>query len=169
MHEPEAKHSIFDRIIDGFAILAGVLFVYSTVSTCVEVVMRYFFSRPTNWIMEINELILYVAPFIASAWILKQEGHVKMDLLVNSLNPRRQAIVNTITSITGLLICLAVILVGTTVTWEAFQTKYLTAGGHIRITRGYITLFGVLGFILLAGQFVRRALFYFRQASSQDT
>lgn len=165
MKESLPVHNVFDRIIDSFAVLAGFLFVFSTVSTCVEVVMRYFFAKPTNWLSEINELILYVAPFIASAWILKNEGHVRMDLLVNFLDHRNQTLLNGVTSILGALTCLTIMWFGATVTWDSFQTQYLTASGYIRVTRGYITLFGVLGCMLLAIQFIRRAISYFRQVS----
>lgn len=168
MKESPERHRVFDRIIDTFAIIAGVLFVYSTVSTCVEVVMRYFFAKPTNWLSEINEFILYVAPFIAAAWILKHDGHIKMDLLVKCLSFRNQALLNAVTSIMGILVCLTIACFGATVTLDSFQTNYLTASGYIRITRGYITVFGVLGYILLAIQFIRRAIFYFHQALGRD-
>lgn len=156
------RKTFFDHILDSFAVIAGCLFLFSTVSTCFEVVMRYFFLKPTNWILEINEFILYIAPFVASAWILKHDDHVKMDLLIGSLPQAHRAILNGITSILGAIICLILAWFGGRVTLDSFQTGYLTATGYIRIVRGYIMLFGVLGFVLIAVQFVRRAISYFK-------
>jgi len=169
MEELPQGQTVFDRLIYGFALLTGFLFLYSMLSTCVEVVLRYFFARPTNWIMETNEFILYISPFLASAWVLKQDGHVKMDLIVDLFSRRNQARLNAGTSILAILICLTIIWFGLTVTWDSFQTQYVTASGYIRINRGYITIASVLGFVLLAIQFLRRAIFHLRQASSGET
>ncbi|MBM4276514.1 MAG: TRAP transporter small permease [Deltaproteobacteria bacterium] len=163
MNESPRRPSLFDRIIDIAAVIVGILFVYSTVGTCVEVVMRYFFNKPTNWILESNEYVLYIAPFLAAAWILKHDGHIKMDLIVNALSPRNQALLNAATSLVGLLVSLTIAWFGVMVTLDSFRTGYITSSGHIRINRGYFMVVGALGCLLLSIEFSRRAISYFRQ------
>jgi len=56
--------------------------------------------------------------------VLREEGHVKMDLLLTRLNPRAEAILNIVTSGVGAIICLALTWFGIKVTWDNFQTGY---------------------------------------------
>lgn len=166
MEKAPDRYTLFDRVIDAAAILAGVLFVYSTVGTCVEVILRYFFLRPTNWILETNEYILYIAPFLAAAWVLKEDGHVKMDLLVASLSARNQALLNTFTALIGIVVCLIIVWFGAVTTIDSFRTDYITSSGYIRINRGYFLMVGVVGCLLLAIQFARKAMAHLRQIKS---
>jgi TRAP-type C4-dicarboxylate transport system permease small subunit len=92
---------LFDRIIDLLASLAGGLILFMMLSICIDVVLRYFLNRPLTWGVEISEYILLWSTLLSVAWVLKIEGHVKIDLVVNRLNPRNQCLVNTITSILG--------------------------------------------------------------------
>jgi len=54
---------ILDIILVGFAWFAGSLMIFSLVSVCIDVVMRYFFNSPSGWILQISEYILLYIPF----------------------------------------------------------------------------------------------------------
>lgn len=61
-----------------------------------EVFLRYGLKTPTTWIWELVTL-LYGAHFIAGgAWVLKEEGHVRTDVIYARLSPRAKAILNVI-------------------------------------------------------------------------
>lgn len=156
----------FDRLIVSFAIFAGVLFVFSVVTTCLEIILRYFFLRPTNLFAEINEYILYVAPFMAAAWILKERGHVRMDLIVNMLSGSKRVSLDVCTSFMGAIICIILVWFGAAVTLESFQTGHLTDSGLVRFNRGYFQIFSVVGLLMLAIEFIRQGMFHFRSLSA---
>ena len=59
--------------------------------------------------------------FLGTAWVLRKEGHVKMELLLNRLKPRAQATANIVASFIGMAISLALIWYGTLVTIDHFQ------------------------------------------------
>jgi TRAP-type mannitol/chloroaromatic compound transport system permease small subunit len=59
-----------------------------------------------------------------AGWVLRREAHVKMDLLLEHLSPRSQAMVNFITSLLGVIVMLIVTIAGliTTLYWIGNKT-----------------------------------------------
>ena len=96
--------AIFDSIIGAGAILAAVLVAFVTIAVLLDITMRYFLGRPQVWVLEIVEYCLLFITFLAAAWVLKREGHVKMDIAIARLKPGNQAMANIITSVLGALI-----------------------------------------------------------------
>lgn len=95
--------TIFNRIISAAIVLAGVLLVFVMLSVNAEVVMRYFMRTPLVWVVEVSETLLLFITFLGAAWVLKNEGHVKMDIVLNRLKPRAQVVVNVTTSILSII------------------------------------------------------------------
>jgi len=113
--------AIFDQAMRLLAALAIVLLVLIMFGVCAEVVMRYYFRRPIFWMEEVSTYALVYVAFLGAAWLLKHEGHVITDLVVNRLNPKRRAAVGTFTSIIGGITCGVVGWYGTQCVWEYFR------------------------------------------------
>lgn len=148
--------AIFDYTIRDAYHLASVLIALGWLSICFEVVMRYFFNRPQAWVRESTEYSLVFITFLAAAWLLKGEGHVKMDWLVNRLSPRGQALLTFITSIIGAITFLVV-------TWyTAKLTLFMHVEGihvlsELEPPQAPLAVVIPIGSFLLSIQFVRRA------------
>ena len=113
------------------------------------------------WVVETAEYSLLYMTFLGTAWVLKREGHVKMDLVLNRLKPGIQAILNIITSISGAVITLVVAWYGIQTTWDNF------VDGSYELTpmefpTALIMVIVPIGSFMLFIQFVRRAHGYFR-------
>lgn len=115
---------IYDHIIDISAILAGILVLFLVVSVSLEVVLRYFFGRPTSWVVEIAGYILLYVPFLVAAWVLKRDGHVRMDLVLEQFSPMVKAVINVMTSFVSAIICFIIAWFGVkaTVYYIGYQT-----------------------------------------------
>src|SRR3989304_6944887 len=98
---------VWDRLLDAIMVLAGILLWGQMLIVNIEVFSRYF-GRPTIWVAEISSILVLWIPFMIAAWVLRKEGHVKMDLFVERLSPRSQAMINCITSLTGVIVMLIV-------------------------------------------------------------
>lgn len=44
-----------------------------------DVVMRYIFSRPTTWVLEISEYMLVFVTFVGAVQVQRKKSHIKMD------------------------------------------------------------------------------------------
>ena len=116
-------NSTIDRFVDGMAWIAGILLLFMIFSICCEVLMRYFFNKPLTWTVEITEYILLYITFLGAPWLLKEEGHVRVDVLLSRLRLHTQMILNIITSILGALICFTLFCFGVQSTLDHFIRK----------------------------------------------
>ncbi len=118
------SRSAFDGAMALLAVFAGILIIFMMLAVDSEIAMRYFWGRPIAWVTEITEYCLLFITFLSAAWLLKRDRHVRMDLVLNKLEPNVRAISNIITSILGALVCLVLTWFGTWVAIESFQLGY---------------------------------------------
>lgn len=147
-------------ILDG-AIYILVFFSFGLVMcavliVCAEVVSRYVLNRPFVWVEQISGYILVYIVFLNAAWVLKKERHVKLDILLNRLNPKTQTLFNVVTSFVAAIVCLIITWYGVDVTWDYFQ-RDVPSIEMLRIPM--FIIWGVIpvGGFLLFIQFLRRA------------
>ena len=112
---------IFDRINGILALMGGILLIFMMLAVCYEVVSRYFLGGGIIWVVEFSEYILLYITFLATAWLLRKDGHVKMDIVLTRLKLKTQIIVNSITSIAGAITCLVIAWAGAEVAWDHLQ------------------------------------------------
>ena len=151
--------NIFNRTIDLMVILAGILLIFSMLSISMAVASRYLFNRPMGWVTEISEYILVYITFLVATWVLKREGHVKMDLVFNRLSPRTQSMLNMITSGISAIVCFILFWYGVRVTWELFKTRYFTPT-ILELPKFVIIAIIFIGSMLLFLQFLNRTFGY---------
>ncbi len=147
--------AVFDRTLNLLAYLAAALIAFIMLSVSYEVVMRYFFNRPPVWVIDITEILLLYIAFLAVAWLLREEGHVRMDMVLTRLKSRPQATLNIITSTICAIIFLVVTWYGVRVTWVHFQ-KGLYSPTFLDIPSAYSLVIIPVGSFLLFIQFLRR-------------
>jgi C4-dicarboxylate transporter DctQ subunit len=146
---------IFDHILNVMAFLAGLILVFIMVSVGLEVIMRYFFNRPLMWVTEVTECLLLYITFLGSAWLLREEGHVKVDILLNRLKPRAAAFLGIIGSLVGIFVSIIMTVYGLSVTWDYFKRGIYTPTA-MEIPVSAILLIIPLGSFILSVQFLRR-------------
>jgi TRAP-type C4-dicarboxylate transport system permease small subunit len=147
---------LFDRILNFSAVLACILLSFTTISVCAGIFSRYFLSRPWAWVTEVNEFIIVYITFLVAAWVLKQERHVKMEVIISSLDERVQAKINFATSIFCALGCLIIAGYAIKVTWSLYETHAFTY--TVLELPKWIFYFPIFfGFLFLFFQFFRRA------------
>ena len=151
--------NIFDRIIDVLALLAVVLLAFIMVSVLYEVVTRYFLGQTSSWVFEFTAYSLAFITFLGTTWLLRREGHVKVDLVLSRLNPRTQAMVNIVTSILCAIVWLAVTWYSLKTTLHSYQIGYLEAT-ELQAPKWILLSVIPIGSFLLFIQCLRRAFQY---------
>lgn len=150
---------ILDRLIDLCVALTTFILVLTWMSICINVAMRYLLHRPQVWVLEFSEYGILYMTFLGGAWVLKKEGHVKVDWVLNYLKPSECALLNTITSFVGVALFLVI-------TWYSAETTWIHfVRGTYRITLletpMYLILAAIpIGSFLISVQFLSRACEY---------
>ena len=157
--------TIFDRFLDGLAVLAGILLVSASFGVGVMIFSRYFLNRPMGWMIEIAEYILLHLTFLLAAWVLKREAHVKMDVVIEFLSPRIRLFCNVFGSILGAMVCIVLIWFGTKVTWHLYQSGTLTTT-YLEVPKYPLTIVIPFDSLLFMIQFIRRAYGFIKAASA---
>lgn len=116
MKVTETAWAILDKTITALMVLACALVLLDTLAVSVDVILRYSLGITWTGLFEITEYSLLWITFLSTAWILKVDGHIRVDLLLSRLNPRNRAITNIVTSI----IC--IILLGVLIWYSAKLT-----------------------------------------------
>ncbi len=152
--------AIFNRTVDLLAVLAAVTLIFMMLIVIAQVVLRPL-GQPLMWVLEVAGYgVLYVT-FLGTAWVLKKEGHVKMDIVLTRLSPRTQSLMTIITSIIAAIICFILAWYGVKVTWEYFKEGHYFES--ILFTPKWLILLIIpIGSFLLFIQFLRRAYGYLR-------
>jgi len=151
---------IFDHLLDFLAVLAGALILCACLIVNIEVIMRYFLNRPTIWALEICEYSLLWLTFLGTAWLLREGGHVKLDLLHDRLNAKGHVLTGAIifTLVYGLcgIACMTITYYSLLTVWHNFQEGILVPK-LLELPKAPILSVIVLGSLLLSIQFLREA------------
>jgi len=148
-------NTIFDGTIDLLAIGVIVLIAFVMLSICMNVVLRYIWSNPIFWVTEVATYCLLWITFLGSAWLLKREGHVRMDMVLNRLNPRHRSLLNAITSILGAIACLVVTWYGIKSVNYYFELGFVITSMLSPVKWPIMVIIPIGGFLLFI-QFLRR-------------
>lgn len=147
---------VLDFVIVACAVLAVAILVALVASVALEVVMRYFFNQPTRWVVEFSEYALLWVAFLAGAWVLREEAHVKVEMVVDLLPPRTREITHIIVSLVGMLTCALFCWVSTVFIVELYDSGEVLFRS-IQVRKWAVMSVMAPGLLLLTLQFMRRA------------
>ena len=83
---------IIDYISKALGFAGGVLLLLAGFVVTYEVVVRYVFHAPTKWTFEVSILLVLAAVFTSVAYGLKENSHVKVQVIVNLLPKQTRAV-----------------------------------------------------------------------------
>jgi TRAP-type C4-dicarboxylate transport system permease small subunit len=154
MRQLKFAETIFEFAISAFLFISGVLLTLIILAVCTDVVMRYLFNRPIFWVAELSEYSLLYITFLGTAWLLKQGGHVKIDLFTSRLAPKKRERLAIVSGIIGIFISVVFTYYGFKVTWDLFERGVFNPT-LLEFPKGPLIAVIPIGFFLLLIQFVR--------------
>ena len=84
----------FDRFSDLMGWIAGFLNLVMLVNVFYDSIMRYFFRSGSIALQEMEWHIFAIVFLFGMAYTLKEDGHVRVDVLYDNFPPKVKAIVN---------------------------------------------------------------------------
>lgn len=151
----EQLEKIFDAVLGGLASFSGILLVLIMLSVTMDVIMRYFLNRPQFWVGELAEYALLYITFTGTAWVLKRNSHVKIDILNAFLSPKHIIILGFVANIIGILVCAVLTYYGTKVTWDHFE-RGIYNPTLMEFPKGPLLMVIPVGTFMLLIQFIRK-------------
>ncbi|MFC1972603.1 TRAP transporter small permease [Chloroflexota bacterium] len=146
----------FDRLLTYFSVVGMSLIAGMMLLVTAKIAMRYFFNSPIVWVIDIAEYAMLFITFLGTAWLLKKEGHVIMDLLLDRLNRKSRHMAVVITSVAAATTCFIITWYGVVVGLDWYNINYFYQGA-LDIPAFYLEAVIPVGMLLVAIQFMRRA------------
>jgi C4-dicarboxylate transporter DctM subunit len=150
------KHlgTAFDAVLTATGYIGGVLIVLSASFITYDTIMRWIFRMTSDWIYEYTVYMIGAASCLSTAFVLRENGHINVDVLISRLSRRTRAILNFVSLLVSSGICVAL-------SWSAFQMllraiAVKSVSNTIMETPLWIPLsFLPLGFAFLSFQAIR--------------
>jgi len=154
MKAGERFWNIFDRTVTILMIISAILVLLDALAVTVDVLMRYAFAITYTPLFELTEFSLLWMTFLGAAYIMRNNGHVRVDALTNLLKPRHAAFLNAVASLISVFILMVMTWYTAKLTLHDFQTNFALSG-IIRALKWPIEIIIPIGLIMLLLQLLR--------------
>ena len=114
--------SWFDRLIDALAVVAGALVVLLTALVVFDVAARSLRILTLPWSLEATEYMLYAVTFLGAPWVLRERGHIAIELVVERLPARGRAVAGVLAELAGAAICALLFYYACRVVWLSYAS-----------------------------------------------
>ena len=109
---------IVNRISLWFARLSVLCLLTMTLLVSMNVIARYIFKNPISWAMEINQYLFCGVTLFATAYSIKKDAHVRVDIIRVRLNKRLQNLLD-------FLAAPIILVVSCLLIWYGFSEAHL--------------------------------------------
>lgn len=149
------RSGAYERLLDVLGVAAGAAFGLIAVFTSWDVLARIVGSGSIRGLAEVVEYVLFAATFLAAPWLLRQNGHVRVDFLVTALPPAAQPALRRASDAIGLVVCLTLLFFAAKVTLSAWAGNNIVLKTVV-FPEWWLYAVIVVSMFLLAAEFARR-------------
>jgi TRAP-type C4-dicarboxylate transport system permease small subunit len=143
-----------DFVCDGLARVGAWMIMAVTLSIGYEIVMRYFFNRPTQWAADFTDYTLLYTTFFAAAWLAKRGEHVNLTYLLDHLSIRSRQVMEAINSFFCAVVCACIVWYSSRDCWDAI-TGGITMNRALPIPKYFVIWVIPFCCLVLLVQFMR--------------
>lgn len=116
-----SRRSALDLLIDALALVAAALLCALVALILVDVAARYLRWFSLAWGLEASEYMLYAITFLGAPWVLRERGHIAIELVVEQLPGRVRGAVRLAADALGALVCALLLVFACRVLWRSYQ------------------------------------------------
>lgn len=119
----DTTERIFEKVSDIVGHICGVLMIVMTLNVFYNVIMRYFFKQGSIGMQELEWHFFSLIILFGISYALKEDAHVRVDVLYERLSPKNQALINAIGGVVFLLpVCILIATGSTEFVLESFRS-----------------------------------------------
>lgn len=112
----EAVNEFCGHFVAYWSLIAVFVYYY-------EVIARYLFNSPTNWAHESMFLMFGMQYLLAGGYVLRNNGHVRVDVFYSQFAPRTKALVDVVTSLFFFIFAATLLWTGWTFFSDSFGVR----------------------------------------------
>ncbi len=123
---------------------------------CVDVAARHFKLFATPWTLDIAQYLLYGITFLGTPWVLREQGHIAIEILVEHLAPRARRALRRATDAFGAAVCAVLLVFACRVLWRSYAQHNMVQQTFV-FPEWYLYVIAPPVFLILALEYARRA------------
>ena len=143
-----------DAIVFGMAALAAFLMAAMMVVICIDVVLRNLGYQSSAHFFTFTEYALLMVPCMGAPWLVREKGHIYVEILLMSLAPRLRARMTVAIGLVCIALCLVLAWYGFGITFRDFANAEKDVRS-LDMPRWMIVMWIPLAFLLMAVEFAR--------------
>lgn len=97
---------LYHDLVTAMALIAGAMLIWLMISVVVSVVMRNVGLQPWAWLFTSSEYALLYMTMLGAPWLVREKGHVHIELVTAALPPRVRRIVSRCVAGACVLVCI---------------------------------------------------------------
>lgn len=83
-------HKVIDTCLNVLATVAGLALGFLLIAICYSTFSRVVFRNPMSNLIEYSAYSLIYITFLGAPWILKQRGHITVDLILEMMSKKKE-------------------------------------------------------------------------------
>jgi TRAP-type C4-dicarboxylate transport system permease small subunit len=150
---------LYRRLLVALAVVAGALLAAMALAIVVDVVARNLGLRPPAHTLTLTEYGLLYVTMLGAPWLVREKGHVHIELLTAALGPRARFRVTRVVYALCVLTCIVIFWFGLEVTLDQWRRAVIDVRSF-DMPRWLLTASIPLSFGLMTIEFARFLLGY---------
>lgn len=119
--------SVFDLVEKKAFDVAGFGIWIAVVIVTANIISRYAFDYPLQWVFEATQFILVWFTLLSAAWVMFLDKHIKVDLITSRIPPKPARALEIVSSVLGAILGLVLLYFGIAVVVDLYQRgTYMT-------------------------------------------
>ena len=144
----------YDAVLYGMAYAAGLLMAAMMVVITLDVVLRNFGYQSSAHFFTFTEYALLAVPCLGAPWLVREKGHIYVEILLMALSPRWRAALTFLIGIACVAVCAIMAWYGFAVTIGDFLQNEKDVRS-LDMPRWIVVGFIPLSFTMMAVEFLR--------------
>lgn len=149
------KEGVFDTLVNAMMIIGSILIVLDVLLVSFGTFARFFFNFSRGELIEITEYTLLWITFLGTTWLLRERGHVTIELIVSRISTAKREKLHLIILVTSALLIGILLIYSVRVLLFDLMTKYHLAG-VLRPPKWPIEIIIPIGFLLMLLEILRQ-------------
>jgi len=114
---------LYDRVMYGMAWVAAALMAAMMFSICIDVLLRNLGFQSSAHLFTFTEYALLIIPCLGAPWLVREKGHIYVELLFHALGPAARAWMMRLVLVLCVAVCLVLAWYGAEITLQNFQAS----------------------------------------------
>jgi TRAP-type C4-dicarboxylate transport system permease small subunit len=144
----------YDAVLYGMAYAAGLLMAAMMTVITLDVVLRNLGYQSSAHFFTFTEYALLAVPCLGAPWLVREKGHIYVEILLMALSPRARALLTFLIGVVCVVICAVVAWYGFAVTIGDFLQDEKDVRS-LDMPRWIVVGFIPLSFTMMAIEFLR--------------